>query len=76
MSIEMDGARAILSTYRDVHDTPQTNVSVQTVRSKLQQKNRNLQSELSTLKEKYLILQHELINRDKKLETLKKPTDR
>ncbi len=70
MSIEMDGARAILSTYRDVHDTPQANVSAQTIRLKLQQKNRKLESELNTLKEKYLILQRELINRDKKLETL------
>ncbi|HXH54178.1 MAG TPA: hypothetical protein VNK03_00320 [Gammaproteobacteria bacterium] len=70
MSIEMDGARAILSTYRDVHDTPQANASPPTVRSKLQQKNRNLEFELNTLKEKYLVLQRELINRDKKLETL------
>lgn len=70
MSIEMDGARTILSTYRDVHDTPQANVSAQTIRLKLQQKNRKLESELNMLKEKYLILQRELINRDKKLETL------
>lgn len=70
MSIEMDGARAILSTYRDVHDTPLANATAQTVRSKLQQKNRNLESELNSLKEKYLVLQRELINRDKKLETL------
>jgi molecular chaperone GrpE (heat shock protein) len=70
MSIEMDGARAILSTYRDVHDTPQANASAQIVRSKLQQKNKNLESELNSLKEKYLILQRELINRDKKLATL------
>ena len=69
-SIDMDGARAILSTYRDVHDTPHANTSSQTLRSKLQQKNKNLESELNRLKEKQLVLQRELINRDKKLETL------
>jgi hypothetical protein len=71
VSIEMDSAKAILSTYRDVHDTPSTKNNVpETVRSKLQKKNKNLESELNLLKEKYLILQRELVNRDKKLETL------
>lgn len=69
--IDMDGARAILSIYRDVHDTPHLNTVSQNLRSKLQKKNKNLESELSNLKEKYLVLQRELINRDKKLETLK-----
>jgi predicted RNase H-like nuclease (RuvC/YqgF family) len=69
-SIDVDGARAILSTYRDVHDTPHANGFVQVPRAKLQQKNRDLESELNSLKEKYLVLQRELINRDKKLETL------
>lgn len=70
ISIDMDGAREILSTYRDVHDTPLDQGNSQTVRSKLQQKNKNLEAELNSLKEKYLTLQRELINREKKLETL------
>ncbi len=70
--IDMDGARAILSTYRDVYDTPHMSTNSQNLRSKLKQKNKNLEFELSNLKEKYLILQQELIKREKKLETLKK----
>ncbi len=70
--MDMDGVRAILSTYRDVHDTEANGLSAasQNLRSKLHQKNKNLESELDHLKEKYLILQRELINRDKKLELL------
>lgn len=71
-SIDLNGARAILTTYRDVHDTSHANSTRHSLSSKLklQQKNRHLESELNLLKEKYLILQRELINRDKKLETL------
>lgn len=68
--MEMNGAREILSTYRDVHDTHSAEDGSKTFRSKLQQKNKNLESELNSLKEKYIILQRELINKDKKLETL------
>lgn len=69
-SVDLNGARAILTTYHDVHDTSYANSTTPSLRSKLQQKNRHLESELNLLKEKYLVLQRELINRDKKLETL------
>lgn len=71
-SVELNGARAILTTYHDVNDTSHANSTrySQSPKLKLQQKNRHLESELNILKEKYLVLQRELINRDKKLETL------
>lgn len=71
-SVELNGARAILTTYRDVNDTSHANSTrhPQPSKLKLQQKNRHLESELNLLKEKYLVLQRELINRDKKVETL------
>jgi hypothetical protein len=69
-SMGMDGARAILSTYRDVYDVPQKSTMTDTLRSQLNQKNKHLASELNTLKEKYLLLQRELINRDKKVADL------
>ncbi len=66
-SIEFDSARAILSTYHQVNDTPQSN---RILRTKLQKKNKDLEQELTQLREKYLWLQNELMNRDKKLATL------
>ncbi len=68
-SIELDSARLILTTYRQVHDTPTGN---RTLRSKSQQKNKELREELHQLKEKYLVLQNELHNRDKRLANLSK----
>ena len=69
-SIELDSARLILTTYRQVHDTPSDNRS--TLRSKSQQKNKALREELNKLKEQYLVLQNELLNRDKRLANLNK----
>ncbi len=67
-SFELDKARAILTTYRQVHDnSPPVN---RINRSKLQQKNKELENELIQLKEKYTILQKELLNRNKRLESL------
>jgi len=68
-SIELDSARLILTTYRQVHDTSPGNRSM---RSKSQQKNKELKEELNRLKEKYLVLQNELHNRDKRLANLSK----
>lgn len=68
-SIELDSARLILTTYRQVHDTPSDS---RTSRSKSQQTNKELRAELHQLKEKYLVLQNELHNRDKRLANLSK----
>lgn len=73
LSIDLESAKTILSTYREVHDTPPANNDTGPgpgARSSLQRKNKELQTELNELKEKYLLLQRELINRNKKLEHL------
>lgn len=67
-SIELDSARAILSTYQQVHD--ESTIHKRLVRSKLHQKNKQLLNELSLLKEKYSILKKELMNRDERLNRL------
>jgi predicted nuclease with TOPRIM domain len=68
-SVELDSAKLILTTYRQVHDTPDANRSL---RLKSQQKNKELREELHRLKEKYGFLQNELHNRDKRLSNLNK----
>ncbi len=68
VSIEFDGARAILSTYQTVNDAPYATTAA---RLKLQKKNKELTSELKLLKEKYMALQCELLSRDKRLANLK-----
>lgn len=69
-SIELDGARAILKTYQQVHDAP--NGQNRILRSKLQQKNKELVDEINLLKEKYVILKKELQNREERLTRLNK----
>lgn len=64
LSIEFDSARAILTTYQQIRDN---SGKEPVARSKKHQKNKALESELQKLKEQYLLLQNELINRDKKL---------
>ena len=66
-SIEWDSARAILNTYQKAHDKALQQPLIQT---KLRQKNQDLAKELDELKEQYLVLQQELVNRDKKLALL------
>lgn len=66
-STELDSAKAILSTYRQVHDNSQVNRVAST---SLQQRNDELEKELNQLKEKYILLQRELVSRNKKLESL------
>lgn len=67
-STELDCARAILSTYQQVHDAPSQRQRI--FRSKLQQKNKELENELQSLKEQYLALQNELNSRDERLARL------
>ena len=67
MSIELDSARSILKTYHQVHDTKH---GTRILRSKLHQKNKELEHELTALKEKYTVLQKELFNRDERLAKL------
>lgn len=62
---EIDCARAILSTYHQVHDAP--SIQQRIFRSKLQQKNKELEQELQSLKDQYTKLQDELSNRDERL---------
>ncbi len=68
-SFEINSARAILSTYQQINDTPNTQ---KIVRPNLHKRNKELIHELHQLKEKYLVLQNELTNRDKKLANLNK----
>jgi predicted nucleic acid-binding Zn-ribbon protein len=65
---ELDCARAILTTYHQVHDAPSNQQRI--LRTKLQEKNKELEQELQTLKDQYMILQNELSNRDERLARL------
>lgn len=67
-SMELDSAN-ILETYRQVNDTPHPLNRV--LQSKLHQKNRALEEELSHLKEKYTSLQTELSQRETRMARLK-----
>lgn len=67
-SIELDGARAILNTYQQVNDASMGPTRI--VRSKLQQKNKELLEELNRLKEQYAILKKELRQREERLARL------
>lgn len=68
ISTELDCARAILTTYHQVNDAPSNQNRL--FRSKLHQKNKELEQELQGLKVKYTMLQNELSNRDKRLARL------
>lgn len=68
IATELDCAKDILSTYHQVHDEPARQKTA--VRSKLQAKNKALEEELLSLKEKYLRLQNELNHRDERLSRL------
>lgn len=67
-SNELDSARAILTTYQQIHDD--TTQQRKLARLKLQQKNKQLLSELCLLKQKYSILKKELMNREERLNRL------
>jgi len=72
-SLEWDSARSILNTYQKIHDVPLQ-------QTKNRKKTQDLAKELGDLKEQYLVLQQELLNRDKKLahlsrELIDKTTD-
>ena len=69
ISIDIDSARSILSTYQQIHDNPSA-TGPRPARSKLHKKNKELESELLQLKEKYTVLQKELKTREKRLENL------
>jgi predicted nucleic acid-binding Zn-ribbon protein len=76
-SLEWDSARSILNTYQKIHDVP---LQQQLQQTKNRKKNQDLAKELGDLKEQYLVLQQELLNRDKKLahlsrELIDKTTD-
>jgi predicted nucleic acid-binding Zn-ribbon protein len=66
--MDVDCAKAILKTYHQVNDTPSNQNRIQ--RLKLGQKTKELEHELSALKEKYTLLQNELSNRDERLSRL------
>lgn len=68
ISTEVDCARAILSTYHQVHDVPSARSLA--LHTKLHQKNKELELELRTMKEKYTSLQNELSNKDERLARL------
>ncbi len=68
ISTELDCARAILSTYHQVHDVPSANSRA--LHSKLHQKNKELEQELRMMKEKYTSLQSELSTKDERLARL------
>jgi predicted nucleic acid-binding Zn-ribbon protein len=63
-SLELDSARSILTTYQQIHDVP---MNQRLLQAKLGKKNKDLTKELDKLKEQYLALQQELVNRDKRL---------
>lgn len=67
-SIDLDGARAILKTYHQVHDAP--NGHNRLMRSTLVRKNQELEQELNLLKDKYMVIQQELSNREERLARL------
>src|SRR6187455_563743 len=68
ISLESDYARAILKTYHQVNDTSYLQQRVQ--RTQTFQKTKELETELSELKEKYTRLQNELSNKDERLARL------
>jgi len=63
-SLELDSARSILNTYQQIHDAP---INQHLLQTKLCKKNKDLSKELDKLKEQYLVLQQELLSRDKRL---------
>lgn len=69
-SIELDSARAILSTYQQVNDSPYGNRLAQTAKKQKKNKEKLLEQELSVLKEQYRTLQSELFNKEVRLEQL------
>lgn len=66
-SVEVDNARKILKTYHQVHDTPSVGKPKKGSFSVLQEKNRELQKELSAIREKYTQLQVEYARREERL---------
>ena len=62
-------AQDILKAYRQVDDKPLLNNRLNQ-QSRLFQKNKELETELQTLQEKYSTLQHELSNREERLARL------
>lgn len=62
--MDVDCAKAILKTYHQVNDTP---ANQRGQRLKPGQKTKQLEHELSALKEKYIRLQNELSNREERL---------
>lgn len=66
--LEVDYARDILQTYRRVNDVPKNKAPF--MRTDLQQKNRELENELNTLRERYTLLRNELNNKDEHLARL------
>lgn len=68
IATELDCAKDILSTYQQVNDAP-TRQS-RAFRTKIQAKNKQLEEELLSLKEKYLHLQNELSHREERLSRL------
>lgn len=68
ITTELDCAKAILTTYHQVHDAAPTHNRM--FRSKLHQKNKELEQELLALKEKYVTLQNEIYKRDERLARL------
>lgn len=68
-SVDLDSARDILKTYREVNDPPNAQAAQQAnqqAQSKLHQKNKELENELSSLKEKYKLLQKQMIDTEEK----------
>jgi len=68
-SLELDNARKILKTYRQVNDTP-NNKPKKVIHSSLQKRNKELQEELSSIRAKFNQLEIEFQRREERLARL------